>query len=133
MTVINYSPNMSKQDIRTIVSGIGKGLKECHKKKIIHRDIKPQNIVVNLDTMEPTIIDFGMALNLKKECEFKKCGTLAYMAPEVFKCEQQGTPYNSKSDWFSLGVISHIMMMGENPLRGKEGHPFDRNHEVAWN
>lgn len=81
MTVINYSMTMATEDIRTIVSGIGKGLKECHRKKIIHRDIKPQNIVVNLDTMEPTIIDFGMALNLKKECEFKKCGTLAYMAP----------------------------------------------------
>lgn len=74
-----------------------------------------------------------MALNLKKECEFKKCGTLAYMAPEVFKCEQQGTPYNTKSDWFSLGVIAHIMMMGENPLKEKEGQPFDRNHEVALN
>jgi len=66
MTVINYSKQMTLDDIKTIIIGVAKGLLECHKRHIIHRDIKPQNIVINLDTMEPTIIDFGMALNLKK-------------------------------------------------------------------
>lgn len=113
MTVINYKGVMSWEEVRTIVEGIAKGLKACHRKKIVHRDLKPQNVVVNLETMKATIIDFGMALDLKKECcEFKKCGTLAYMAPEVFHCEQKNQIYNTKSDWFSLGIIAHLLMLG---------------------
>ena len=86
MTYINYSNAITAEEIRIILNGIARGLKEIHKRKIVHRDIKPQNIVINLDTSEPTIIDYGMALDLKRECEFKKCGTLAYMAPEVYHC-----------------------------------------------
>ena len=49
-----------------MILGIAKGLKECHKRNIIHRDIKPENIIINSNTLEPTIIDFGMVLNLKR-------------------------------------------------------------------
>ena len=132
-TVINYGQPMSREDLRTICSGVAKGLKECHKRCIIHRDLKPQNIVVDLATMQPTIIDFGMVLDLKKEAEFQKCGTLAYMAPEVFRCGKFSIPYGIKSDLFSLGVIAHIMMSGENPLRGCQSQIYDRTAKVTWN
>ena len=112
MSVINYNHPMKMEDIKIILTGIAKGLKECHQRNIIHRDIKPQNIVINLLTMEPTIIDFGMALDLKEECEYRKCGTPAYMAPEVLKCDKIQIPYGTKSDLFCLGVIAHIMMVG---------------------
>lgn len=66
MTFINYSHSINIEEIRIILNGIARGLKEIHKRKIVHRDIKPQNIVINLDTTEPTIIDYGMALDLKR-------------------------------------------------------------------
>lgn len=65
-----------------------------------------------MSNLEPTIIDFGMVLNLKMECEFQKCGTLAFMAPEVFNCEKTLLNYGTKSDLFCLGVIAHMMLEG---------------------
>lgn len=80
-TVINYSLEPNLKDIKTIIAGVATGIRECKEKNIIHRDIKPQNIVVDLDTMKPTIIDFGLAFNMKTDKGFNKCGTAAYMAP----------------------------------------------------
>lgn len=55
-----------------------------HKSKIFHRDLKPQNIIINQSDLKPKIIDFGLSLMLQSFTElrqFKRCGTMGYMAP----------------------------------------------------
>ena len=58
---------------------------------------------------------------------------MAYMAPEIYSSDKTGLPYGTKSDLFCLGVIVHIMMMRENPLKGNKDVQFDRSLPVEWN
>jgi hypothetical protein len=53
------------------------------------------------------------------------------MAPEIYRCEKAEIAYGTKSDLFGLGVIAHIMLAEENPLKGKTGQ-IDRSMPVHW-
>jgi serine/threonine protein kinase len=68
--------------------------------------------------MNPTIIDFGLAYERNAEGN-GRCGTEAYMAPEIFNCGVERVSYCTKVDLFGLGVIAHIMMLGVNPIKVK--------------
>jgi serine/threonine protein kinase len=71
-------------DLVNIFRGILEGLQECHAKKIFHRDLKPQNIIISSANLKPKIIDFGLSLMIQQFTElkaFKRCGTMGYMAP----------------------------------------------------
>lgn len=78
------------------------GLSYLHKKNIMHRDIKPQNIFLNKNGLIK-IGDLGFSKLVKDEKELKKLqtflGTLNYMSPEMYKRK-----YNSKTDIYSLGI-----------------------------
>ena len=93
---------IKKEIIIHIILGICNGLKYIHSKKLIHRDLKPDNIFLNAD-MKVKIGDFGIARQLKSENEYAKtqAGTMLYMAPEIIK---EGK-YNNKVDVWSLGCI----------------------------
>ncbi len=78
-----------------------KALEVCQKNKIIHRDIKPQNIFVS-ENGDFKLGDFGVAKTIEKTTgELSKKGTYSYMAPEVYKCES----YNSSVDVYSVGIV----------------------------
>lgn len=71
-------------DLIIIFRDILAGIKHIHKLKIYHRDLKPQNIIINMTTLKPKIIDFGLSLLIQPHTElksFKRCGTMGYMAP----------------------------------------------------
>ena len=85
-----------------------KALEVCHKKNIIHRDIKPQNIFVS-DTGDFKLGDFGIARTMEKTTGgMSKKGTYKYMAPEVFR----GEPYDSTVDIYSLGIVLYSLLNG---------------------
>ena len=64
MTFIRMKRNLSLEELKLILCNILMGIKECHHHKIIHRDIKPQNIIINIHTFSLKIIDFGLSINL---------------------------------------------------------------------
>lgn len=71
-------------DLIFIFRSILQGIADIHKLKIYHRDLKPQNIIINLSTLKPKIIDFGLSLIIQPHTDlknFKRCGTMGYMAP----------------------------------------------------
>lgn len=83
----------------------------------MHRDLKLENIILrSKDSLEDiVIVDFGLAdyYNLGGKYLFPKCGTLGYVAPELF---QEGANYDVKVDIFGIGIIMFILLSGESPF-----------------
>ena len=109
--------------LRKIFKSILKGLIHSHEKNVIHRDIKPQNVIIDLTTYQAKLIDFGLSLwvnpNTSKKA-YKRCGTMGYMAYEVIKNSSENRKvYDQKCDVFSFGIIAHMMLLEKNPLKGK--------------
>ncbi|MEE1026521.1 MAG: protein kinase, partial [Acutalibacteraceae bacterium] len=94
-----------------------RGLQHAHDKGIVHRDVKPQNIIVLADkTIKVT--DFGIARFARKESQTitdKAIGSVHYISPEQAK----GEPTDEKADIYSLGVIMYEMLTGTLPFEAE--------------
>jgi len=95
---------------------IGRGLAAAHERGVVHRDIKPGNIVLTHDD-RPVIVDFGLA-TLPGAIALTKTGstigTAAYMAPE----QLTGAAVDGRTDVWALGVILYEMVNGRRPFAG---------------
>ena len=100
-------------DALRIVRQAASGLAAAHAKGIIHRDVKPQNLVV-LPDGTVKLVDFGLATEAESEMASSRIGTPHYMAPEV--CEAR--PAEPKSDVYSLGITLYHLLVGSPPYAG---------------
>jgi serine/threonine protein phosphatase PrpC len=110
------NPKPSVETVRGIVEQIAKGLRAFHRKEMLHQDIRPANIMIDT-TGTVKIIDFGSTM-ITGVVEAAPSGdrndilgTQQYTAPEYFL----GEPATSRSDLFSLGVITYQMLTGKLP------------------
>ncbi|QQS28927.1 MAG: serine/threonine protein kinase [Sphingobacteriales bacterium] len=115
----------SIEQLGKVVSGILEGLDYLHNKGIVHRDIKPQNILLHQDNGEwiPKIADFGLAkrLNTLGDQSSKLLGTMEYMAPEQFDSNKYGIngDIGTNVDLWSFGIIVYEMFTGELAFGGR--------------
>ena len=99
-------------------------LENLHQKRIIHKDIKPANILINPETKEIFLIDFSIASLLPKETQELQNpnqleGTLAYISPEQTGRMNRGIDY--RSDFYSLGVTFYELLTGQLPFESNDG------------
>lgn len=120
------------KEIESVSLAVGRALCFLHEHNIVHRDVKPENILVRtflppsgeeIDPRSLCLADFDL-------CEFKQaivptdnCGTLAYMAPELFTSSTYGYPV----DMYSLGMCLLCLLLGYHPyLRNMTAARLDR-------
>lgn len=104
----------SEDDVVSYVLQLLQGLEYLHGRRIVHLDIKPDNVVVS-GTNALKIIDFGSAQTynpLVLRQLGRRVGTLEYMSPEVVK----GDPVGSAADVWGVGVLTYIMLSGRSPF-----------------
>ncbi|XP_056006298.1 serine/threonine-protein kinase mig-15-like isoform X5 [Ostrea edulis] len=95
-----------------------RGLAHLHGNKVIHRDIKGQNVLLT-DNAEVKLVDFGVSAQLDKTIGRRNTfiGTPYWMAPEVIACDENpDATYDNRSDLWSLGITAIEMAEGKPPL-----------------
>ena len=114
--------------VARIGAGIAEGLEDIHGKDILHRDLKPQNVLVTENG--PKVIDFGIARALDETShtpESRIVGTAAYMSPEQARGDAD---VDGRSDLFAFGAVLYFAAVGRS-LWGL-GRPLEILHRVAY-
>ena len=107
---------LSHYESAELVATIAEALHHAHHHMVVHRDVKPANILIDA-TGKPYLADFGLAL---KEEDFGEgsgiAGTFAYMSPEQARCESHLV--DGRADIFSLGVVFYELLTATSSILG---------------
>jgi serine/threonine-protein kinase len=110
---------MPPVEVRRILREVAEALSYAHNRNVIHRDIKPDNIIIDEETGRAMVTDFGIARALTDTGDSRltatgmAIGTPAYMSPEQSAGDKA---IDGRSDLYSLGVVGYQMLCGQTPF-----------------
>ena len=131
---------LSVDDRLSVFIDVCKGVQHAHQRGIMHRDLKPMNILVTRidDKPVPKIIDFGIAKalddSLTNQAQLTGTGMVgspAYMSPEALQVVEGIDDVDTRTDVYSLGVILYELLAGERPFERLEGNIVEMIMSVA--
>ena len=106
------------EEARVIIADVADALDYAHRQGVVHRDIKPDNILLDRRTGRPQVTDFGIARAAAEESRLTvtgaSVGTPAYMSPEQAMGDRD---VDGRSDIYSLGIVAYQMLSGEAPFK----------------
>lgn len=125
-----YPDGMPVPKAMKIAHQIGAALETAHDAGLVHRDVKPENVLIDLEG-DAHVADFGLALPIDEDAtrltrSGTTVGTLAYVAPE----QLEGEAVDARADLFSFAVVIYEMLTGIRP-RGVVEPPQDLRKEIA--
>ena len=124
LNYISSNSGLTIRDYSKVMKCIIEALAYMAEKKIMHRDLKPDNMILKqknkLEFCVLKLVDFGLATVYDiPEYLFKRCGTPGFVAPEVINApSNENIHYNPKCDVFSAGVIFYVLMTEKSPFDG---------------
>ncbi|HVZ78196.1 MAG TPA: serine/threonine-protein kinase, partial [Gemmatimonadaceae bacterium] len=106
------------EEVRRILRDVADALAYAHERGVVHRDIKPDNILLDADSGRPMVTDFGIARAVSEgdsrlTATGMAIGTPAYMSPEQAAGERV---IDGRSDLYALGIVAYQMLSGEPPF-----------------
>lgn len=118
----------------TVLRQIGGGLSSVHDKGLVHRDVKPSNVVVENGSGRPVVIDFGLVLQPNRGPNVKtmRSGTPSYMAPEQSSDQLlDSAALTPRTDVYSLGCTAFELFTGSPPFSSGEVQDMWQQHQSA--
>jgi serine/threonine-protein kinase len=116
--IIEQEGPCSLTDVKVWFTQIAAALEHAHQRGVIHRDVKPGNIIIRPDRQSPCLVDFGIALSTNDAKRITGSGyvvgTPGYMAPE----QERGEETDHRADIYSLGVTLYEALAGKHPPMG---------------
>uniref|UniRef100_A0A0D6R144 Protein kinase domain-containing protein n=1 Tax=Araucaria cunninghamii TaxID=56994 RepID=A0A0D6R144_ARACU len=125
-TYIQNHGRVSEDIARHFMRQLAAGLRVLRENHVIHRDLKPQNLLLSTDDSNAVlkIADFGFARPLQtQDLAETVCGSPLYMAPEILQCHK----YDAKADLWSVGTILFQLVTGRTPFSGHNQYQLLQN------
>jgi serine/threonine-protein kinase len=118
-SLLAAEPRQPIDEVRRILREVADALNYAHMRGVIHRDIKPDNILLDGDSGRAMVTDFGIAQAMEAGARLTRTGiavgTPTYMSPEQAEGERE---LDGRSDIYSLGVLGYQMLTGRVPFTG---------------
>lgn len=125
LNYLSHKDGFNENDVARVLRCIMEALAYMADKKVMHRDLKPDNMILKeknkLEFCTLKLVDFGLAtVHDVPEYLFKRCGTPGFVAPEVINApSNENIHYSPKCDVFSAGVIFYLLLTDKSPFEGK--------------
>src|SRR5688572_1184503 len=126
---LEREPRSPVELVRRVLREVADALDYAHHRGVIHRDIKPDNILLDRHGARPVVTDFGIARAAEAQTRLTvtgvAVGTPAYMSPEQAMGDRE---LDGRSDIYSLGVVGYRMLAGELPFRASSSASMMLKH-----
>jgi len=117
-TVISKNKKIKINDVLHIGAQVSSALQAAHESNLVHRDIKPGNIMITPNG-RIKVTDFGIVSIQNEDSDMTKSGTILGTANYISPEQAQGSSVSSKSDLYSLGIVMYEMLSGRTPFIGE--------------